>query len=106
MMDADGAFAFFDAQPPDPKVPSWDGQGGAAGLEMYERQALAYVLGIEPTRRDQALPRLWANLRGDAKRAVNRLKINELQGEAGWKLLFDALRARYPDSQLKRLPRL
>ena len=40
----------------DPRVPTWDGAGGAVGLELYELRAKGYVVGLEENKRALAGP--------------------------------------------------
>eukprot|EP00974_Lingulodinium_polyedra_P077765 7527922-Lingulodinium_polyedra.AAC.1 len=53
-----------------------------------------------------AVYKLWGNLRGEARRAVETLELDRLAGEGGLAVLMDALKRRFPDSQLRRLPRI
>ena len=101
-----GVYDWLQNQPVDPKVPAWDGTGEAIGLESYVRVANAYELTLEQDKRLLAGPRLWQNLRGEALRAVETMNVAELRVPDGVGVLMRALAARYPETPLKKLPRL
>ena len=50
----------------DPRVPTWNGEGGAQGLEKFSKAAKGYVAGMKKEDIELAGPRLWRNLRGEA----------------------------------------
>ena len=97
---------FFNDQPIDNRVPTWDGTGGAVGLELYARLAEAYTAGLEENKVLLAAPRLWSNLRGEAHAAVEKLPAADLKQDDGLETLLNALKARWPEGPLRRLPRL
>ena len=101
-----GVYDWLQNQPVDPKVPAWDGTGEAIGLESYVCVANAYELTLEQDKRLLAGPRLWQNLRGEALRAVETMNVAELRVPDGVGVLMRALAARYPETPLKKLPRL
>eukprot|EP00974_Lingulodinium_polyedra_P033799 3249989-Lingulodinium_polyedra.AAC.1 len=70
------------------------------GLEPYKNAAMAYVLGLDPGKRGRSVFKIWSNLRGDACRAVENLKVDDFNGEAGYNLHMAAFKRRFPDSQL------
>ena len=69
MTEETTALGWFDAQTIDPKVPTWDGTGGAIGLEMYLRISKGYLLGQKSEEQYLHVNRLWLNLRKEAARA-------------------------------------
>ena len=101
-----GTFQHFEDQPPDAKIPSWDGTGGPQGLEKYERYARAYVMTFSDDTAHLAAPKLWRNLRGQARMACELLDVNALRDPGGIDVLIQSLRLRYPETNLKRRPRL
>ena len=97
---------FFNDQPIDNRVPTWDGTGGAVGLELYARLARAYIAGLEENKALLGPPRLWSNLRGEAHESVENIPAAELKAADGLDKLLNALKARWPEGPLRRLPRL
>ena len=97
---------FFNDQPIDNRVPTWDGTGGAVGLELYARLARAYIAGLEENKALLGPPRLWSNLRGEAHESVENIPAAELKAADGLDKLLNALNARWPEGPLRRLPRL
>ena len=89
----------------DPKVPTWEGSRGAVGLKEYERDVKGYVLGLKKKDRKLAAPRLWSNLRGEAKLAVQDLNVADIRKESGSDVLIQKLRDRFPETALKSVPR-
>ena len=105
MYTAENAFDLFEGQAPDPKVPTWDGTGGAVGLEAYALLSAAFQASTEDSKLPLCGPRLWANLRGEAKRHVMNIDQATLRVVAGVQVLLTNLKTSYPETQLKRLPR-
>ena len=82
-------YAYFDGAEADPKLPTWDGTGGAIGLETYNKLARGFEAGTEDTKIALCAPRLWQNLRGEARRHVFDLDQNKLREKEGVKHLLD-----------------
>ncbi len=99
-------FSEMDRTEPDPKVPSWDGANGSVGLESYGRLARAYASTLEDNKQVLAAPRLWQNLRGEAKQHVFKTDMAALRAENGVEVLLAALQTAYPEGPLRKLPRL
>ena len=89
----------------DPRVPTWDGTRGAQGLEAYTRDVKGYVAGLKKEDIETAGPRLWSNLRGEAKLAAQDLDPSTLRKENGAELLLAKLAERFPETALKSVPR-
>ena len=70
--------AYFDEQPADYRVPSWDGTGGAIGLPIFERRAEAFVKSQKADDQARAVLQLWSNLRGAAADAVKDMTVEQL----------------------------
>ena len=87
-------------------MPTWDGAGGAVGLELYELRAKGYVVGLEENKRAYAGPRLWANLRGSPQAFLNKHDPTAFAGENGVTALLQKLKERYPEGPLRALPRV
>ena len=100
-----GVQEFFDDQPTDPKVPTWDGTGESLGLEVYRRMAMAYEAGLDEDKLAVAAPKLWLNLRGSAREACEMLGMADLRVKtAGTTLLLDTLAARFPEGASSTVP--
>ena len=98
---------FFNEQPIDQRVPSWDGTGEAIGLDMYERLCFAYQASLEDDKVKLCGPRLWSNLRGPAREAVEKLSMDTLRDpQSGVASLIATLKGRWPEGPLRKLPRL
>ena len=67
----------------DPRVPTWDGRDHAPGLERFFREARGFIAGLQDDDQKTAPPRLWSNLRGEAKLAVPDLDPADLRDEGG-----------------------
>ena len=79
-----------------PKLPTWDGTGGAIGLETYKKLAKGFAAATEDAKLSLCAPRLWQNLRGEARRHVFDLDQEKLRAATGVKILLEALQAAYP----------
>ena len=84
---------------------AWNGTGGAIGLETYKKLATVFAAGTEDAKLSLCAPRLWQNLRGEARRHVFDLDQEKLRAATGVKILLEALEAAYPEGPLKKLPR-
>ena len=51
----------------DTKVATWSGDGGAQGFEKCSKAARGYFAGMNTDEIQLAGPRLWQNLRGEAR---------------------------------------
>ena len=98
-------YSYFDGAAADPKLPTWDGTGGAIGLETYTKLAKGFAAGTEDAKVNLCAPRLWQNLRGEARRHVFDLDQDKLRAAGVVKILLEALEAAYPEGPLKKLPR-
>ena len=89
----------------DPRVPTWEGRKGPVGLEVYRREVMGYFAGLKKDEQELAGPRLWSNLRGEAKLAVQDLDPTSLRNEKGVEMLLSRLAERFPETTLKSVPR-
>ena len=88
---SDSMYSYFDGAEADPKLPTCDGTGGAIGLETYKKLAKGFAAGTEDSKVNLCAPRLWQNLRGEARRHVFDLDQEKLRAATGVKILLEAL---------------
>ena len=89
---SDSMYSYFDGAEADPKLPTWDGTGGAIGLEPYKKLAKGFAAGTEDSNLSLCAPRLWQNLRGEARRHVSDLDQEKLRAAGGVKIFFRGTR--------------
>ena len=89
----------------DTRVPTWNGDGGAQGLEKFSKAARGYVAGMKNDEVELAGPRLWRNLRGESRLAVTDMDPTKLRAADGVKKLLATLAERFPETALKAVPR-
>ena len=82
----------------DPRVPTWNGEQGATGLKAYEQEAKAYIYGLKDDEWQLAAPRLWSNLRGQAKLATKEVELTALRDKKGIDVLILKLKSAFPET--------
>ena len=98
--------------PVNPKIPTWDGADGQVGLEAYRNVLEMDLAGRQAQERKRMGPQFWSNLRGEAFKAVSKMKPSELVPEqdepedVGVRRLLERLQLRWPEGALRKLPRL
>ena len=76
-----GAQAWLAEEPPTPGIPTWNGDGET--FQAFLQDIDWYVTGLKQNEKHLAVARVWANLRGAARLAVNRLKAEDFEGTDG-----------------------
>ena len=98
--------------PINPKLPTWDGIDGQVGLEAYSNVVQMDLAGRKDDEKKRMGPQYWGNLRGEAFRAVAKMKPADLMpkegehAESGVYRLIERLKLRWPEGTIRKLPRL
>ena len=99
---AQGAQAWLSEEPPTPGVPTWNGDGET--VQAFLQDVDWYVMGLKTNERHLAVARIWANLRGAARLAVNRLRAADFEEVPGRSDGLEKLKAFLTDTPLAKQP--
>ena len=94
------------------KLPTWNGSDGQVGLEAYSNVVQMDLAGRKEEEKARMGPQYWGNLRGEAFKAVAKMKPVELtpgadeHSESGVYRLIERLKLRWPEGSIRKLPRL
>ena len=99
---AQGAQAWLSEEPPTPGVPTWNGDGET--VQAFLQDVDWYVMGLKTNERHLAVARIWANLRGVARLAVNRLRAADFEEVPGRSDGLEKLKAFLTDTPLAKQP--
>ena len=94
------------------KLPTWNGSDGQVGLEAYSNVVQMDLAGRKEEEKARMGPQYWGNLRGEAFKAVAKMKPVELtpgadeHSQSGVYRLIERLKLRWPEGSIRKLPRL